>query len=133
MPKLDLFHLVPFDLLPPHTVGLFRDLVLCVFDLCQGRLDPNEQILLGLTEETGQLRELAVPLLGGHQDNLQDGDKSGEGSIVHLSQGIVCPLDVLETAVLFPVFDIVIVDLTTIIDEGHTGHVSQRQTLFIEL
>jgi hypothetical protein len=40
---------------------------------------------------------------------------------------------VLETAVLFPVFDIVIVDLTTIIDEGHTGHVSQRQTLFIEL
>ena len=104
--------------------------MLCVFDLCQGRLDPNEQILLGLTEETGQLRELAVPLLGGHQDNLQDGDKSGEGSIVHLSQGIVCPLDVLETAELFPVFVIVIVDLMMVIDDRYTGHVGQRQTVF---
>jgi hypothetical protein len=130
MPKLDLFCLVPFDLLHPRTVGLFRDLVLCVFGPCHGRLNPNERILLGLPEETGRLWELAVLLLGGHHDNLQDGNKSGERNIVRLLQGIICPLDVLETAELFPVFVIVIVDLMMVIDDRYTGHVGQRQTVF---
>jgi hypothetical protein len=66
LPKLDLFCLVPFNLLHPHTVGLFSDLVLCVFGPCHGRLGPSEGILRGLPEETGQLRELALLLLGGH-------------------------------------------------------------------
>jgi hypothetical protein len=84
VPKLDLLRLAPFDLLHPHMVGLFRDLLLCVFGQCHERFDPSEQILLGLPEERGRLRELAVLLLGGHQDDSQDGGESGEGGIVRL-------------------------------------------------
>jgi hypothetical protein len=74
-----------------------------------------------------------VLLLGGHQDDLQDKNKSGEGDIVHLLQGIICPLDVWKMAKRFPAFDIVILDVTTAIDDGYAGHVGQRQTIFMEL
>jgi hypothetical protein len=87
----------------------------------------------GCLKKRGSLKELAVLLLGGHHNDSQDGNESGEGNIVCLSQGIVCPLDVLEMAELFPALDIVILDVTTAIDDGYAGHVGQRQTIFMEL